>query len=111
MTTRRHADRMAEPSAKNWVPRRGLDVSVDGGRKKFSAADTIRQERTASTEPQQRDRPQYPLCASCGLPVTSGIAHANEAGCIAALRLAIQYEKVNRQARRPSPQGRARLAS
>jgi hypothetical protein len=86
-------------------------VSVDGGRNGFLSADTIRQTPSAAKESQQRDQPQYPLCASCELPVTSGIAHGNEAGCIAALRLAIQYEKVNRQARRPSPQGRARLAS
>ncbi|MEO8077060.1 MAG: hypothetical protein ABI818_12065 [Acidobacteriota bacterium] len=45
------------------------------------------------------------------MPLTVGIAHGNDAGCIAALRLAIQYEKVNRQARQPAPQDRARLAS
>ncbi len=86
-------------------------MSVDGGRNRFSAAGTIRQERTASTELQQRHQPQYPSCASCGLPLTGGIAHWNEARCIAALRLAVQYEKVNPQARQPPPQGLARLAS
>ncbi len=83
-------------------------MSFDGGRNGFSSADTIWQDRSASTQPQPRHQPQYPSCASCGLPLTGGIAHGNEVGCITALRLAIQYEKVARQ---PSPQGRPRLAS
>lgn len=90
---------MAEPSAKKQFYGE-VHVSVDGGRTRFSSAETIRQ-----------DQPGYPSCASCGLPLESGIAHANESGCIAALRLAIQYEKVNRQVRQPTPQSRVRLAS